>query len=466
MPDATGDRWPLRVGPNGHHLVDGAGRPFLLVGDTGWSLFAGCDRAAAEFYLDARRAQGFNTILCSLLPFTAYVQAPGRCLPDGRWPCGLEPFLDPAHPDLRALNDAYLDHGAELAALAAARDLCLCLSACWWGYQHGDYGRSFPGATYLDRLTLDDMRAYGARIGRRFREFKNIVYYPNGDSNAERPGDIEAARAIVAGIRTQAPEALFTFHPTLGVPNDERWHSSSEWFHDDAWLSFNAIQIKAQTKHGRHEPCFYQMVLADYRRQPAKPVLVMEPDYERPDSPPETEGFRIRSQACWSFLSGALGVVYGHDCVYGLGADHAFGRGKLPPGAWKRCLGDPGVRDFLRLVAWFRAAPWWQLEPDVEHRVVRAGVGTWGGADYAPVAVAREAGYALGYFPTTREVTVAGDALGGRGQHLAVSWFDPTDGSVLDAGTLPADGGPRRFAMPAANRRGGQDFLLGVRRSP
>jgi hypothetical protein len=44
-------------------LLDTDGRPFLVQGDTAWSLIANLDYADAIRYLDDRRAKGFNAII-------------------------------------------------------------------------------------------------------------------------------------------------------------------------------------------------------------------------------------------------------------------------------------------------------------------------------------------------------------------------------------------------------------------
>ena len=59
--------FPLSVGPGERYLVDAAGRPFLIHGDTAWSLIAQLTREDVELYLDDRRARGFNTILVNLI---------------------------------------------------------------------------------------------------------------------------------------------------------------------------------------------------------------------------------------------------------------------------------------------------------------------------------------------------------------------------------------------------------------
>ncbi|PIY42961.1 MAG: hypothetical protein COZ05_12575 [Armatimonadetes bacterium CG_4_10_14_3_um_filter_59_10] len=59
--------FPVRVSDNGRHLVDARGAPFLLQGDTAWSLLVGLTKEEAEEFLENRRRKGFNSLtgVCS-----------------------------------------------------------------------------------------------------------------------------------------------------------------------------------------------------------------------------------------------------------------------------------------------------------------------------------------------------------------------------------------------------------------
>src|SRR5690606_22170520 len=81
---ASATAFPLRIGDNGNYLVDADDRPFLLHGDTAWSLIAELTREEVDFYLADRLSRGFNTLVVSLIehkfasnaPANAYGQRP------------------------------------------------------------------------------------------------------------------------------------------------------------------------------------------------------------------------------------------------------------------------------------------------------------------------------------------------------------------------------------------------------
>ena len=60
-------RFPLRIAAGGTHIEDAAGTPFLITGDTAWSLIADLPKEEVDRYIADRKARGFNTILVSLI---------------------------------------------------------------------------------------------------------------------------------------------------------------------------------------------------------------------------------------------------------------------------------------------------------------------------------------------------------------------------------------------------------------
>src|SRR5690349_14209063 len=57
--------FPLEIGPTGHYFVDQKRVPFYVHGDTPWSLTHNLTFEEAVRYMQARKAQGFNTLLVS-----------------------------------------------------------------------------------------------------------------------------------------------------------------------------------------------------------------------------------------------------------------------------------------------------------------------------------------------------------------------------------------------------------------
>ena len=58
---------PLKVSENRRYLVDQKGHPFLIHGDTAWSLITAVTKEEAVRYLDDRRDKGFDAIIVNLI---------------------------------------------------------------------------------------------------------------------------------------------------------------------------------------------------------------------------------------------------------------------------------------------------------------------------------------------------------------------------------------------------------------
>ena len=59
--------FPNGISRDGRYFEDGKSKPFLIHGDTAWSLIVQLDLKEGELYLDTRKAQGFNSILVNLI---------------------------------------------------------------------------------------------------------------------------------------------------------------------------------------------------------------------------------------------------------------------------------------------------------------------------------------------------------------------------------------------------------------
>ena len=246
-------RHPLTVAPGRRHLVDQDGRPFLLVGDAGWSILVGLTREEAVRYLDDRAARGFNAILVNLLE---YYFAPDP--PRNRY--GEPPFLTPG--DFSTPNPAYFDHARWVLERAAERNILVLLCTCYLGYR--DAGWPGPKAWNegwfgeVLKNGFDGCRAYGRFVGQRFGDLDDLVWVIGGDAN---PGTALVPICQMAeGIKEADPRHLMTAHcAPEAVPVEQ--------YRGQPWLDFNNTYT-------------YEIVHAhlyeDYARVPTMPTLLME----------------------------------------------------------------------------------------------------------------------------------------------------------------------------------------------
>jgi hypothetical protein len=255
-------------------------------------------------------------------------------------------------------------------------------------------------------------RAWGRYVGKRYRDFDNLVWLIGGDRNPEKARqDVDA---MVLGIKEFDSRHLFTAHC-------HPENSAMDQFKDEGWLDLNTTYTYG---------IVHRMLLADFNRVPAMPFLLIESTYEGEHN---ASPVQIRRQAYWAVLCGAAGQVMGNRPVW-----------LFDPG-WEVALDSAGARDMSRLHALFTSRPWYDLVPDQKHEVVVDGLGEFRGLDYLAAARTRDGGTVIAYLPTSRAFTV--DMTKIAGKSVRAWWFNPRDGKWDPAGEFPASG-KRQFTPP------------------
>ena len=355
--------FPLHVEPGKRYLVDAAGQPFLIQGDAAWSLIADLTREEADLYLDDRQARGFNTLLVNLIEHRFATRAPANAYGDqpfsgrafeavaslaGWLPSPLTHYgtsLASLLADFTSPNEAYFAQADWVLRRAAEKGFLILLAPSYAGWHGGSQGwYSAMVANGPDRL-----RQYGAYLGRRYRDFTNIVWVQGGDYD---PPDKDLVRAIADGIREFDPDALQTAHGAPGKFVADYWQG-------EPWLQLDNVYT--------YEP-IYAPALAQYARPGQKPFFLIESAYENERGLGEE---RVRMQAYQALLCGASGQIFGNNPIW-----HFDGPGLFPePLSWQQALDSPGARSMTRLHELMATLPWWQLEPDAGHALLTDGLG-------------------------------------------------------------------------------------------
>lgn len=422
----------LTVSANQRYLVRTDGSAFFWLGDTAWELFHRLDREEADHYLAQRAAQGFTVIQAVVL-----AELDGLTQPN---PYGEVPLIDndPAQP-----NEAYFAHVDYIVDKAAALGLYIGMLPTW-----GDkFNRQWGVGPEI--FTPDNARTYGAFVGRRYRD-KPVIWILGGDRIPVDVEDEAIIRAMAEGIREgDGGRHLMTYHPQGG-------YSSSAFFHDEAWLDFNMFQ----SGHGTVSNPNYHRTLQDYGRQPTKPVLDGEPNYE--DHPINWQpangwfdAFDSRRAGYWSMLAGALGHTYGNHNIWQMWQPgrSAISAARTP---WRQALTYPGAFQAGHMRFLFASRPWWLLQPD--QSLLRGGPNT--GGKEVRVARASDGSFVMAYSPYGSSFALALDAIAAGQVH--VWWFNPRNGTFIDAG-IQATSTEMVFDPPADERRG-NDWVLVVDR--
>lgn len=409
--------YPLRVAQQRRYLEDSEGRPFLIVGDSPWSLLTQIDGGDADLYLDDRQTKGFNTLLVNLIEHKFSDQAPKNFYGDS-------PFLAPH--DFGSINHRYFDHAVSVLESARRRGFLVLLAPAYAGFSGGDEG------WYEEMVASgeESLREYGRFLGSRFRGFSNIIWVHGGDFN---PPKKSLSQAVADGIREIWPTSLHTVH------NGPETTGLGYWSDQEIPITFDTLYT--------YQPVAERAAALALNKE--KPFLLIESRYEN-----ERDGtpLRTRIQAWQAMLSGAAGQVFGNNPIWHFNASAVQPRLM----SWKSALDSPGAVGISVLRDFFLALPWHDLVPDAGKLMVGPPL-----EGHFRAVAARTSDRKLGvfYLPTPRQFTI--DLTQFSAPQLKMQWLDPADGTFLQSAeqTLPA-GKSRDLHTPECSRDG--DWVLMV----
>ena len=315
----------LNVSENRRFLQNEDGTPFFYFADTGWELFHRLKLEEIEFYLDARKAQGFNVIQAVLISEIDGLRTPNVY---GQVPLN---EMNPEKP-----NPEYFDFVEKVLRLAETKEIYLALVPTW-----GDkIDRVFGIGPEI--FNENNAFTYGQWLGKRFSDIPNIIWMNGGDRSGGG-SNFAIWDALGKGIKSEDSNHLMTFHP-LGDA------SSSMWFHDSEWLDFNICQ----SGHSMRNYPNYMMISYDYLRHPVKPCLDSEPRYEehavnwKPEQNGVFNDYDVSQAAYWAVFAGACGHTYGTHPVWQM-----YDTGREAIGfvhyTWKEALKLPGASQLVHL---------------------------------------------------------------------------------------------------------------------
>ena len=413
----------LRVSSNHRFLVNEDGSPFFLNVDTAWTFLSHIpDRAEADAYLDARKAQGYNAILSFMAGWGGRHNSKG----------GIAAFH---HGDLTQPNDAYFATIDVLVRDAADRGMQVMMGPL-------NLNDNLPSSR--DGLpTLREWSSLGTYVGNRYKSFDHIIWVMGGDHDVQQTwgdtGDYTAyIDAMANAIKAVDTGHLMTYHPAL----------DTFVLGAKSWLDFYACQ----DNRADSAPYTYQRVKPYYECSPTKPAIDLEPGYETGDAMTgvATAPYMVRRNAWWAFLQGALGVTYG-------GNRATWFIGEHDPNQWRKHVNLAGARQTGLMSSILAGYGWENLVPDSAHALVTSGYDAYGGKDYATAGLSAEGNLGMAYVPTTRALTIN---MAKFSAPVQAFWVDPSNGAVTKIGRELANRGTRDFATPGPNAAGDSDWLL------
>ena len=428
-PDAPDSSWCVRLGSDGifplsvsgRYLIDAQSNPFLLHGDTPWSMPSSLTDAEVDAFIDDRATKGFTALM---------IEAPViRFTPDGS-----TNNVDDEAPFTSGwnwiLNNDYWLRVDRIVNRCKANDMVVVLNPAYLGYLGTEEGCDTEVAATSDQ-TLQD---YGAALANRYTQ-GNVIWCFGGDQN---PGSTLRAKQwnIVTGIRTVRTTDIITAH---GAPESDSITT---------WSGFTGLNLNFCYPEDAN---VYEFCATSYGRSGPIPFIMGEAIYEQERGTPISAA-GLRRQSYQALLSGACGQFFGNSPIWHFespNAPHSY------TGTWESNLDSTGSTQQQYVKALFDAYAWHLLEPKTDTSLVSSSLSS-GDSRLCP-ALASDGSFAMIWVPSSQTVTVVMSALSP--SSIRARLYDPTDGSYSTVSGSPfantgtqniATGGERVIVLDAA----------------
>ncbi len=422
---------PVGIADGRTSLAHADGTPFLWIGDTVWNGLIRSDPVDWEGYLEARRAQGFSAIQFFTTQWRGLTTDPfgepsfhddGGFAPNPRFYQRLDPKVEAiARHGLLGYGIVVLSLYEDEPGWAWPAER-LVRFARWLRARWGSYHMSWT------------LAGDGGFAGRRAEE----RFWPIGRAAYSDP-----------------PEPLVTMHP-------RGWTWVGGEFRGEPWVTFLSYQSCHSDDPGKVRWLPDGDAARDWRTEPSKPIINLEPNYE--DHPSYDSGIRftpheVRRASYWSMLvTPTAGVTYGHYSLWAwAGEPEPVGKGihsqaeeLLQP--WWTVLDTPGARSMTVLRRYFESGEWWRLRPAQE--ILRTQPGTADVLRFLTAARTDDGAWTIVYAPLGGSIELARDEVGGRNTR----WFNPRTGSWQAAVAGEATSDRATFVAPDGN-----DWILDLR---
>lgn len=414
-PGGGSGTFPLAISANGRYLQTAGGAPFLLSGDSPWSLVMQCTNAQIDTYLQDRASRGMNAVM---------FQTPGACFstqtPKYNNIDGVAPFTSTSYTacSWTSLVAAYWNRVDYAVNAAKALGILCLITPAYMGFGGGAGNSGDQGWDYQVQAALDeDLQSYGAILANRYTQ-GNVLWVMGGDYS----GNLAKNWQIATGIRSVRPGDLFTFH---GARTQSGYSQAS------GQTGFN---VNCTYTDGTE----YTYCATEYARSPVLPFFHLEGWYEG-DGNLSAQGYRRQMYA--TMLSGGCGHLMGHQEIWGFGG---YGSSGSAAAALAGYLNTTLANDVTRCAALLNAYSWHLLEPKTDTSLVTTSLGS--GASRIIAARASDGSFAMIWTPS---VNFTADLSAMTPSSVRGRWFDPTAGSYSAASGSPyGNTGTQAFTAP------------------
>lgn len=406
----------LRMSPGKRNVIQADGTPFLVVGDTPWSIPYRATTDQVKEYAADRNSKGFNTAL--LITVQPDKNARG---PEARnTPLGFDvAFSDAPEGHLTEMKTDYYQILDSIVNILIDHELTPLYAPTAHGY--GWKGES----TFGPNLEPEEYVRYCRYLVARYGSMP-AFWLVNLDGSGRKPSIKPGGEAFEKWDAYQQPTGMHY------SPNDD-WLASwangdstccfhyNRMYQEDKWLDFQW----AQTGHdGKH---LYHKVERMYNEKPTKANMVGESTYEAMGDGKLGLGW-WQGEDAWNELmhGGTMGVVYGAACLW----------------QWKITPDEPGWE------SWTNAPLSWHDAMDLEGSkyigyIRKAFVGfdfsdmerRWDLADNNRPLLAKEGKFYVSYLEKGESIKIKNLKEG-----LSYFWFNPRSGTFAEEGKTSREG--------------------------
>ncbi len=327
----------FQIAKDKRHFENNGKNSFYLA-DTCWSAFTNISEADWEYYLDTRKAQGFNVIQVNMLWQWDASATTLDFLPFSKDSKG--------HFDFTKPNQDYFDRAERMIAAAHKRGITIALVLLWANYLPNTWASDmkikqvgiFPKETVVDYVTT---------IVERYKKY-HPIYIVSGDTDFQTSEVIEDYyNAALNTVKNHDKKSIAVLH-IRGRESD---------IPDTLKNNPNLDFYMYQSGHNQaFQSSAYELAEIFYDMEPKRPVINSEPCYEMMGYSRKAYGRfsreDVRKVAWQSVLSGAFaGITYGAHGIWSwhneqLTFDSSVGEAFETPYDWHEALKFEGAWDY------------------------------------------------------------------------------------------------------------------------
>lgn len=413
----------LQPSINGRYLQWGEEKPFFINACTAWSLTYAYSDQEVKKYLDNRVVGKFNTIQISAV-FAEIV----KTIADSA-------FLN---QDILQPVPKFWNRVDWVVKQATDRGLVVMINPIW--------KRSLN--EIIQAAGAEKCRFYGKWFASRFKDNPRVIYFIGGDQVPE-PVRNELDE-LGKGIQdVYGGKAIVAYH-------SEADQSSKEAYPEASWITLNWTYSYSPAYRKSYP---YSVNYDNWKAFPKTPIQLCEGYYDFGDAKEydqngiaERWGNRlvIRRQAWWNVLSGGIGNAWGAEGIWNKNRDGQ---------AWQLCIEYGSSKDMGTMKLWTDKIKWWKLQPDIDHKLLVGGFGTYMTDDFAVCAISENRSLAVVYTPVKQSLELN---LPDFGKSCRLRWFDPVSGkySPIDMRFPEKKKKSVVISTPGMNRSGMEDWVL------